>query len=51
MGATLEALYRSYQLVAAKQPAEEWTTRMSSVADELAHVDLARRIRLEAAGS
>jgi len=51
MGRTLEALYRSYDLLAAAQPAEEWAARMRSVADELAHVDLARRIRLETTGS
>lgn len=51
LGRTLESLYKSYNLLQAAQPAEEWAARIRSVADELADVDLARRIRLEAAGS
>jgi hypothetical protein len=51
MGRTLETLYKSYNVLTATQPDEDWTARIRSVADELADVDLARRIRLEAADS
>ena len=49
IGRTLESLYQSYRLLSMERPSEEWDNRLRSVADELAHVDLARRIRLDAA--
>jgi type VI secretion system ImpA family protein len=48
LGRALEALYRSYTLMEISSPTEDVAARKREVADELAQVDLGRRLRLDA---
>ncbi|MEE8104260.1 MAG: type VI secretion system domain-containing protein [Planctomycetota bacterium] len=47
VGSVLEALHKSYTLLAVSAPSEEVDAKRRSVADDLARVDLERRLRLE----
>jgi len=47
IGRALEALYRSYTLIEQNSPSEDVARCKRAVADELAQVDLSRRLRLD----